>query len=381
MATNYARASYTEVIDLQTVNGKCSIVGIHTPTGRKPYEKLKGFFLQYKKFRYKGISKMIMVPAANLPVDPLGLTGVNGTTDLMDPRDALNPIMFHGVHGQTINQIVDRLYANNGTGSSNYITNPTVGYLSSSVDLKEFDLPSSSPGSVPPAERAYYNFLTDPRWKKFGIQSMVSLKNLHPLVWKMARSMPMLPGLESTANSDVGTGVERLSNDTLTGGVPDVNALITGSQFPVSTQNAIPNVPGLGTEDEPSYRAFVQEFTNGVTRLGWLPTTVMGREGIGITGLPKLYMGVLVLPPAYNVEQFFRLSIRHVFEFSGFTTNVESFAGNISFPGVGLDPAYFNWIDYTDESGSKVEAVSKVDYGGTLDCLDASSSIVSDGVN
>lgn len=380
MATNYARASYTEVIDLQTVNGKCSIVGIHTPTGRKPYEKLKGFFLQYKKYRYKGISKMVMCPAANLPVDPLGLTGVNGTTDLMDPRDALNPIMFHGCHGEAINQIVDRLYANNGASDATGIVNPSVGYLSSSADLKEFDLPSASTSPTPPAERAYYNFLTDPRWKKFGIQSMVKLQKLHPLVWKVARSMPMLPN--SGGTYDYGTGVIRSTADTVSNGVPNTTTVL-GLSSPTYPQNEIPSIPQAGTEaGESSVRAFVQEFTNGVTRMGWLPTTSFGREGLGITVLPKIFMGVLVLPPAYNVEQFFRLSIRHVFEFAGFTTNQDSLMPTLTEPSTGFDAPYFNWINYTDaESGAKVEAVSNVDYGGTLDCLDASSTLISDGVN
>lgn len=382
MATNYARASYTEVIDLQTVNGKCSIVGIHTPTGRMPYEKLKGFFLQYKKYRYKGISKMVMCPAANLPVDPLGLTGINGTTDLMDPRDALNPVMFHGCHGEAINQIVDRLYMNNGQSSATGIANPSVGYLSNSADLKEFDLPGGTPGVVPPAERAYYNFLTDPRWKKFGIQSMVKLQKLHPLVWKVARSMPMLPNTGGTSN--YGTGVIRYQADSLSNGIPNTttpgsNDAVLGPSYP---QGEVPTIPGFGDGVEVNTRAFVQEFTNGVTRMGWLPTTSFGREGLGITVLPKIFMGVLVLPPAYNVEQFFRLSIRHVFEFAGFTTNQDSLMPSLVEPNTGSDAPYFNWIKYTDaESGAKVEAVSNVDYGGTLDCLDASSTLISDGVN
>lgn len=62
MATNYAKASYTEVIDLQTTNGKTSIIGIHTPVGVKPYRRLYGFFNQFRKYRYRGISSLVMVP-------------------------------------------------------------------------------------------------------------------------------------------------------------------------------------------------------------------------------------------------------------------------------------------------------------------------------
>lgn len=381
MATNFVRASYTEVIDLQTVNGKCSIVGIHTPTGRAPYEKLEGFFHQYKKYRYKGISSLVMAPAANLPVDPLGLTGVSGTTDLMDPRDALNPIMFHGVHGQAINSVVDKLFANHGASTALGNPNVTAGFISDTADKIDEDMTSS--GSLSPAERSYYTFLTDPTWKKMGVQSLIRLKNLHPLVWKMARSIPLLPNVgSSTALTGQGDSSLRYSGSALDNGVPKdtVATTVSASSY---VQGEVPNLNLAATGSGGNNQIYVQEFTNGVTRLGWLPTLTYGSNGLQVSILPKLFMGVLVLPPAYNVEQFFRLSIRHVFEFADFTTNLKQLEFTTAWPNVGIGPVgYYNWIDYTDpEGGSKTVAVSDVDFGGTLDCIDAQSNLVSDGVN
>lgn len=380
MTTNYARASYTEIIDLQTINGQTSIIGIHTPTGLGPYQKLAGFFRSFRKYRYKGISRILMVPAANLPVDPLGLTGVQGTTDLMDPRDALNPIEFHGCHGESLDQVLNLFYANNGTGLGvNGVSNPSPGYVSASADKIEV---ANVVSSVP-----YYRYLTDPSWKKFGIQSGVKLSRLHPLTWKVARTMPMLPG-----SSAAGTGQIRTagSNVAEQGGIfatDTFNSPVSNATFP---KGEIPTVVAA----EGGYRsAFVQEFTNGVTPLGWLPTVTFGANGVNndeisqsapqLTVLPKIFMGMLVLPPAYNVEQYFRMSIRHVFEFREFTQSLGGFGyGEIQIPEIITNfTGYYNWIDYTDTSGKKIAEISTYNEGTTLDCIGANSQVISDGVN
>lgn len=386
MATNYAKASYTEIIDLQTVRDKCSIVGIHTPTGSAPYLKLRGFFTAFRKFRYKGVSSCRMVPAANLPVDPLGLTGIVGTTDLMDPRDNLNPILFHGAHGESLDMVIDRFFASRSTttdpsNNPGVAYNPTSGYISSSADCLEDDM------SKVAIESRYYARLTDPTWRKFGIQSGVSLKRLVPLTWKLSQSIPLVPGWNSPYTGTIGIdnstnafspsstgGVSGLSLSSVTGGVPDVmdNSGDTYSAF----------------------RTMPQMFTNGVSRLGWLPTTTYGfatgqKPVPCVTVLPKLFMGILVLPPAYNVEQFFRLAITHVFEFKEFTCSLGPM-DEVAHPTDPLESAgvdtpgyrtsYFNWIDYTETGEKKVIASDPVSEGTTLDVINGSSEVVSDGV-
>lgn len=374
--TNYAKATYTEIIDLQTVNGKCSIIGIHTPTGNGPYSKLRGFFTQFRKFKYLGIDRMIMCPAANLPVDPLGLTGVQGTTDLMDPRDTLNPILFHGCHGESMSDVINSLF---GKHASNTIvdglTNPSVGYESQSADMGNYPFTQFNYPEV-----SYYRFLTDPKWRKFGTQSMVNIRRLHPLTWKVASTTPYLPG----GNTAVG----------IVGG-PTANTAYAVDQ-PPAPFNILPNVFDFPQGEDvvgSRVRMFSQQFTNGVAPLGWLPTTVSIPEGSGsgssaavttaITKLPKLFMGVLVLPPAYNVEQFFRLSIRHTFLFKDFTQSLFPLFGSVS--GTDADDSlpvaesYFNWIDYTEDGTSKeVKMISPIDNGTTLDVLDGKSEVISD---
>lgn len=368
MATNFAHATYTEVIDLQTVADKVSVIGIHTPRGKSPYNRLKGFFTQFTKFRYDGIRSLIMCPAANLPVDPLGLTGVPQTTDLMDPRDALNPILFHGAHGDHLSNVLDQIYTKTSTVSSagalTKIADLGTGIqVAPSADKFDNDFTNSQLFDV----NNYYSKLTDRTWKKFGIQSAVKLGGLRPLVNRVVRNTPLLPsygtgngnvyGMISVSNSNtpnkmLGIGSAPLPSDSV------------GAAFGEAAGEA--PVPDDGSTGLVNKGFDNQMFTSGKAPLGWLPTTMNVAGQTGITLLPKIFMGVLVLPPAYNVEQFFRMVITHSFSFKGFTSSLgsmdESFIDNE--PNAVDGVPYTNWID----------------YGDTLDSVGAKSEVLSDGV-
>lgn len=92
MATQYAKASYEEIIDCHTEEGHVTAIGIHTPTGDTPRKMFSGFFEQFKKFKYLGCS-IKLVPAARLPADPLQVSYEPGQVigTAVDPRDMLNP--------------------------------------------------------------------------------------------------------------------------------------------------------------------------------------------------------------------------------------------------------------------------------------------------
>lgn len=92
LATNYASASYQEILDVNTVKGNVTVIGIHTPTGSTPVRRLSGFFTQFRKFKYRGCIVQV-VPAATLPADPLQV-GFEAGENTIDMRDMLNPILF-----------------------------------------------------------------------------------------------------------------------------------------------------------------------------------------------------------------------------------------------------------------------------------------------
>lgn len=369
MATNYAHATYTEVIDLQTTADKISIIGIHTPVGRKAYSRLKGFFRQFRKFKYNGIKSLVMVPAANLPVDPLGLTGVVGTTDLMDPRDTLNPILFHGCHGESLTRVLDTIYR--GSVITQGGRQQTVLDGSNVADSAEmFDVDISTDLF------SYYSKLTDSSWRKFGIQSGVKLRNLHPLVHQVVQNMPTLPAGVSTDLVAANTGLFEGAYTDSGGGViarsaGDVsnNAAISNVHVPIGELTKVPTVDSNGDYSSTLGRAYKQQFTNKMSRLGWLPTSIpqtANDVNASIVTCPKLFMGVMVLPPAYNIEQFFRMVITHSFSFKEFTSSLSlmDVADNLTSQVMDAVP-YSNWID----------------YGSTLDSIGAKSEVVSDGVS
>lgn len=389
MATNYAHASYTEVIDLQTTPGKCTVIGVHTPVGSSPYWKLRGFFTQFRKFRYKGISSIKTAPASQLPIDPLGLTLQTNSVDAMSPRDTWNPILFKGCHGTSMDQLLDVVF-----GAGEYVNVNAQNSAPSKVGPSGTTL-AETVGATPSTritelsnllDTKYYQYLTDVTWKKFGVQQPITIRNLYPLVWKMARNMPLVPSL---------------GNDYFNNNAGMLEGIVTGSssgmgttfQDPSVTSDSMRNdyptgpvgqVPTVGPLPE---RAYVQEFTNGTSRLGWLPTTTPTQQAttVGevrrITGLPKLFMSVFVLPPCYNVQQFQRMVIRHEFEFKDFTSSLSLMDPAISEPStLGTGNVYTNFIEYID-SNSKEKESGVANVGATLDIVNGDSDLMSDGVN
>ena len=294
MATNYATASYDEMYDFGTQAGKVSILGIHTPSVEAgvlnratPFQMLRGFFTQFRKFRYKGC-RVSVVPAAQLPADPLQVSFEAGQPTI-DPRDLLNPILFHGCHGESLAQALNSIYGDDAAKHS--FTTPSI-----EQDDKDF--------SESLVANEYYAALSDRTWRKFGVQTPFRLPELYPLVHKVSALHPMLGEMGG-----------------MTGYPDDSNGK---SFYPNLVWQG--NVDGI--EGQSGATIFWQKFmTNGVARLGWLPTTDFAAENSQSTMsqprvpsplLPKIFMGVLMFPPSYTQELYFRMYITHYFEFKEF---------------------------------------------------------------
>ncbi len=329
MATNYVTAKYQEIYDLGTQAGKTTILGIHTPDDGNVYNMLSGFFDQFRKYRYKGCS-VSMVPAAQLPADPLQVSFEAGELTC-DPRDLLNPILFHGCHGEELNEILDTVYYKGASPSSvrELAVNTTV------------------------SESSYYAALSDPSFRKFGIQqgAKVSLK---PMVHPLAVTQPIEHTDSSyTYNSRQG---EVLDTGTVRGVYEgDVAGISNQTSFSSSgfrdIRDAVKlNVSGAGIPSGSLYLSPTKTiFSNGLRPLGWLPTwhfvpftgTNMVTPPVNVdissfdiktTRLPLLYMGLFILPPSYTQEMYFRLIITHFFEFKDFSTCLTRHSVNVSNP-------------------------------------------------
>lgn len=334
MATNFATASYQEVVDLHTESKTVSVIGIHTPNTSTPVKMLGGFWKQFRKVRYLGCS-LSLVPAARLPADPLQVSIAAGEPTI-DPRDMLNPIMFHGCHGDDMGAILDTLYSGESSGTSDVVRKQS--------DSAVLDVFSESQLGNDYVDALYYRALTDRTWAKAHPQIGFRKSGLHPLVHQIVANRPFSQFSPDARSGNIGPSV-------LEDGVSK-----SAGQIGIRLSNGSPSVsavPGLPDTVEPEVPTFeignggapgLAFATSGLCPLGWQDTqtslmTSSPYVSQDLTGnaeqdaqkvadvwkqvvvpntIPKFYMGMILLPPAYKTEQWFRLQINHRFAFKGF---------------------------------------------------------------
>lgn len=372
MTTQYANASYQEVIDLHTESDKVSVVGIHTPNSDTPYLMLRGFWTQFKKFKYNGCS-ISLVPAAQLPADPLQVSYEAGEPTI-DPRDMLNPILFHGCHGDDMGAILNSLY--NADNASSFIDM----MQSDSADLNVFPQSvMSGLGDTEVYEALYYKAMTDKTWLKAHPQRGFRKSGLHPMVYSLASTVQY--GL--TNNSTL-IYPEASKTDSLDG---SKSIGIHGTLGYNNGNND--NVFGAGSYGRPTADVSNNNFVltpahanNGfltprLQKLGWMDTrqivgvdplrsvdtitsSVAGGTAPGLANLyqqanakvnpvlvPKIFMGMIMLPPAYKTEQYFRLVINHSFSFAKFRGASMDYTNN------GIVRKAPSVFDFNDSEASK----------------------------
>lgn len=345
MTTQFARASYQEIIDLKTTTDTVSVIGIHCPTSKAPYEYLTGFFRQFKKYRYLGCS-LALVPSARLPAD-ISQVGYEGGQAPIDARDILNPILFHGCHGNSLGPILDGFL--NGPGAQGF------GPSQNSPSTEHWRN-GMGPGSAfqDLYEGLYYRALTDNTWMKAHPQSGFRKKGMHPLVYDLSTNHPI--GQYARNRGTIMPAAERAGSVApRSGQFGDAainNSGANGTTWRYILEEAqigrldIDDASGSTPGDLYVHPAFEGNsyFTSRLHPLGWIDTTlrVMYQndtykqefDGLapGTTDintfvdniiempnvLPLLYMGVIMLPPAYKANQYMRLILNHHFAFKGF---------------------------------------------------------------
>lgn len=372
MATNSVTCSYQEIIDLHTESDRVSVIGIHTPTGDVPKQMFSGFYKQFKKMKYLGCS-LAMVPAARLPADPLQVSYEAGEPTI-DPRDMLNPIMFKGCHGNDMGAILNQMYtmgfydlpntsnvsgANTGfvdrTSSAEIVGYPTAwstGVNNNNENMDPYKCVSA----------LYYKALTDNTWMKANPQRGFKKKGLRPLVYNVATTHQLLwgdgpLGQQTIGQLDVGNNYEYVGGESTLGsdgtmGSGSKSSSLEVGKLPYGVQDNTTSVSNVHNA-VPIYGGGVNFLTNKLQGLGWLdtyqvvhpvtqptqgdgfgyPTAPNASTGWGSAAnayaaayasqwqpasLPRVYMGMMLLPPAYKTEQYFRLVLNHRFAFAGF---------------------------------------------------------------
>lgn len=364
MATQYATASYSEVYDMHTEFGKTTLIGIHTPTTNRWQKYMRGFCHQFKKFRYKGAS-LSFVPVATLPVDPLAVSYEGGESQI-DPRDMVNPIIHCGMRGESMGKYLDEIFHFNLEHKLNALDVANVVNEELIADL----------------ENMYYTALSSPAFKKSHPQQGFRKSGLHPMVYNLATDRPFNYAINPNATGEVdamptagaSTGGNILGDAT--------NGYYSPYTDRVSTAPNFLNEVGYDPDLQITQRQFAQFFTNRCQSLGWLDTiqdytsqeSLAGVYGATteqwLTGLPKIYMYFVMLPPAYKTELYFRVIIRHFFEFKEYRNMIQPFAMETI-----NDTAY----DGVLETAPVEHALAMRMENATIDVVNGEASLMSDG--
>lgn len=368
MTTQYANASYQEIIDLHTETDKVSVIGIHTPVTSTPYSMLQPFFDAFQKYHYDGCS-LALVPAARLPADPSQVSYGAGSPPI-DPRDLLNPILWHGCHGESLGSVLNQFYSSSGS---------TTDVSRSFFDSGEYSEKSTSQlGDIGVYESLYYRALVDKTWLKAHPQQGFRKSGLRPLVYEVSTDRQYLP-------SPAGAYRPTIPTSDYVAGDPSDNSGLSGNlaRGTIGFSAGSGAINALGSMDLQATLAsgdgvvtqlpYVRDtsfFTSRLHGLGWLDTRqravgsgvssevltgsdavdteliedmyVNAENRLKVNYLPRLFMGLILMPPAYKTEQYFRLILNHRFSFKKYRGI--SMRGDISGDiGPGAVPSYQNF--------------------------------------
>lgn len=346
--------TYTETYDMNTEKDCPTLLSIHTPIGTTPYRFLEPAFKMYQKYKYLG-ADVTIVNAARLPVDPEQLGKISGT-NYIDPRDTLNPILFKGCHGESLGRILDSMY--DGAISS-------AGFTESSVDK---DTLSQT------LQNFYYTALGDDSWRKSPIQKTLRISGLHPLVYSLSTQHQILPtNALGQANymENINEVLTPQQVSDLDNGPGNENGRIAADSTGWDSPQVAPTLtynPAIGGYE---YRqGMTSMFTSRMHRLGWLDTmqyvgqnsndtqgTLIGQQLRTVALLPKIFMGILMLPPANLCRQYLRVIIRHRFMFAKFRTVTTGGVSMESFDPLNYSIGYKNNYTGNVPDGTKAAIV------------------------
>lgn len=211
MVTNYIKnATYKEIYDIHTDTESSSILTFHSPVNQFPRRMLKGFFDQYRRFKYRGAT-VTLRPVAKLPADPEQISYEAGEPGL-DPRDMVNPILVRGYCGDSLGTFLNRYmvpgaqgYGYQATAGGTIDSAVGDGFFGNSVDRTSWPHVS---GAYDPRnaylEKLYYQSLGDPHFQKIGAQRGMK-RFFYPLVYELATTTQYLAHNPQTAVNNPST--------------------------------------------------------------------------------------------------------------------------------------------------------------------------------
>lgn len=268
-----------ETYDLHTQTGKLTVIGVHTPSADIIQRNYPGLLMQCKAYRPVSCD-VRMACASVLPLDPLGVGTSEGA---VAPEDIFNPILYKAVGNFGMSQIETYLHQNIST---NWVSK------GSSLDADTDGLTTDDYG-------LYYGLLANTHeWKHANPQAGMSMSNLRPLVYER---------LETIGQIGVQSDGEPASY--LIAPNPD-GSLANYGGFPSFRGNARA-MPWLNcTAFKPNSAVnSIEHCPSGFV------TDNFNNWQVG-TPAPKIYCGIIIVPPSRLHQMFYRLVCEWTLEFT-----------------------------------------------------------------
>lgn len=317
-----------ETYDLHTIKNKISIIGIHTPKAPIVKRNYPGLLMQCKSWRPVSCDVKIAC-ASMLPLDPQGIGLTDGD---VAPEDVFNPILYKACSNFSMDQL-EKLINSLAEGAQ-------WGARGDSVD-------STNDGLTSDDFNIYYGLLSDTHgWKHASAQSGLVMNDLRPLVYEK---------VYTTGSTGIGS-----SSGSYADGIP-----ADGPEYALLANSVRQSI----TE---------QSFKGKAKPMPWLPTTVAVPQGTNpstveasvagfgnaaivnaTTGViaPRIFCGVIVVPPSRLHQLFYRLVCEWTLEFSG----IRSFQEITSWNGIGAIGSAQHVMDYDFSSKLMTEETDLID--------------------
>lgn len=309
-----------ETYDLHTIQNKMSIIGIHTPKAPIVKRNFPGLLLQCKA--YRPVSCDVKLACASmLPLDPQGVGLAEGD---VAPEDVFNPILYKACSNFSMDQ-VEKLVNSLAEGAQWGARGDSLDSLNDGLTDDDFNI--------------YYGLLADAHgWKHANPQSGLAMTGLRPLVYEK---------VYTTGSTGIGSSSGSFA-DGIPADVPEYALLGNGNRQQVAEQS----------------------FKGKAKPMPWLPTTVAVPSGtsppavgtsvagfgiqspqnaeIGVLA-PRIFCGVIIVPPSRLHQLFYRLVCEWTLEFS----SIRSFQEISTWVGLGAFGSAQHIMDY-DFSNSKM---------------------------
>lgn len=276
-----------ETYDLHTIRNKMTLIAIHTPRARIIKRNYPGLLMQCRAYRPVKCDVKLAC-ASMLPLDPLGVGTTEGD---VAPEDVFNPILYKAISNQTMSQIEQYIFKG---------TSPGMSARGDSVDARNL-------GFLDDDFNLYYGLLANTHeWKHGAPQSGLTMTGLVPLVFERLYDYGINgSGSSREAVSDTnaplvinpdGTSEGMIAPTSFKGKPQRMPFMNTTYSWKNPTDSSIqPVSPGFG---DASADAIPNNYQTGVPS-------------------PKVYCGLIIVPPSRLHQLFYRLVCEWTIEFSG----------------------------------------------------------------